>query len=83
MADKDNKNIGAKTPSRVRTLLQLMDDAREKGDTDQVEQIKQELFLLGGFSEGGVSLDFEEGEVASSMFTGGAAIKGRNFSGNY
>ena len=32
---------------------------------------------------GGVSLDFEEGEVASSMFTGGAAIKGRNFSGNY
>jgi len=32
---------------------------------------------------GGVRLDFEEGEVASSMFTGGAAIKGRNFSGNY
>ena len=32
---------------------------------------------------GGVSLDFEEGEVASSMFTGGAAIKGLNFSGNY
>ncbi len=31
----------------------------------------------------GVSLDFEEGEVDSSMFTGGAAIKGRNFSGNY
>ena len=34
-------------------------------------------------NQGGVSLDFEEGEVASSMFNGGAAIRGRNFSGNY
>jgi hypothetical protein len=34
-------------------------------------------------NQGGVSLDFEEGEVASSMFNGGAAMRGRNFSGNY
>ena len=37
----------------------------------------------GKKAEGGVTLDFEEGEVASSMFNGGAAIRGRNFSGNY
>ena len=34
-------------------------------------------------ANGGVSLDFEEANVRDSMFTGGAAIKGRNFSGNY
>jgi len=34
-------------------------------------------------NQGGVSLDFEEANVRDSMFTGGAAMRGRNFSGNY
>ncbi len=34
-------------------------------------------------NQGGVTLDFEEANVRDSMFTGGAAIRGRNFSGNY
>jgi len=34
-------------------------------------------------ADGGVTLDFEEANVRDSMFTGGAAMRGRNFSGNY
>jgi hypothetical protein len=57
-----------------------------KGGTDYSATMSFEQFykkIWPNFAQGGVSLDFEEGEVASSMFTGGAAIKGRNFSGNY
>tara|TARA_R110000764_G_scaffold96892_1_gene180985 strand:- start:139 stop:354 length:216 start_codon:yes stop_codon:yes gene_type:complete len=68
--------------SRLKQLLQLLEDAKVNGDEDQIQLIKHEINLLGR-AEGGVTLDFEEGEVASSMFNGGAAIRGRNFSGNY
>jgi hypothetical protein len=68
--------------SRYKQLLQQLEDAKVNGDDDKIEIIKQELFLMNK-AEGGVTLDFEEGEVASSMFMGGAAIRGRNFSGNY
>ena len=68
--------------SRYKQLLQQLEDAKVNGDDDKIEIIKQELFLMNK-AEGGVTLDFEEGEVASSMFNGGAAIRGRNFSGNY
>ena len=68
--------------SRYKQLLQQLEDAKVNGDDDKIEIIKQELFLMNK-AEGGVTLDFEEGEVANSMFNGGAAIRGRNFSGNY
>tara|TARA_R110000803_G_scaffold68012_1_gene129737 strand:- start:765 stop:995 length:231 start_codon:yes stop_codon:yes gene_type:complete len=57
--------------------------------TDYSAQMSFEEFLsnvwpsMENRADGGVTLDFEEGEVASSMFTGGAAMRGRNFSGNY
>ena len=57
-----------------------------KGGTDYSAQMSFEEFfkrIWPNYAQGGVTLDFEEGEVASSMFNGGAAIRGRNFSGNY
>ena len=57
-----------------------------KGGTDHSAQMSFEEFfkrIWPNYAQGGVTLDFEEGEVASSMFNGGAAIRGRNFSGNY
>jgi hypothetical protein len=56
--------------------------------TDYSAQMSFEEFLSNVWpsmnrAEGGVSLDFEEANVRDSMFTGGAAIRGRNFSGNY
>jgi hypothetical protein len=59
-----------------------------KGGTDHSATMSFEQFFKTVWpsmnrADGGVTLDFEEGEVASSMFNGGAAIRGRNFSGNY
>jgi len=59
-----------------------------KGGTDYSAQMSFEEFLSNVWpsmnrAAGGVSLDFEEANVRDSMFTGGAAIRGRNFSGNY
>tara|TARA_R100000152_G_C6699607_1_gene129400 strand:- start:246 stop:476 length:231 start_codon:yes stop_codon:yes gene_type:complete len=56
--------------------------------TDYSAQMSFEEFLSNVWpsmnrAAGGVSLDFEEANVRDSMFTGGAAIRGRNFSGNY
>ena len=54
--------------------------------TDYSAQMSFEQFykkIWPNYAQGGVSLDFEEANVRDSMFTGGAAIKGRNFSGNY
>ena len=56
--------------------------------TDYSAQMSFEEFLSNVWpsmnrADGGVTLDFEEANVRDSMFTGGAAIKGRNFSGNY
>jgi|TARA_R110000796_G_scaffold167885_1_gene284800 hypothetical protein len=68
--------------SRYKQLLQQLEDAKVNGDDDKIEIIKQELFLMNK-AEGGVTLDFEEANVRDSMFTGGAAMRGRNFSGNY
>jgi len=59
-----------------------------KGGTDHSATMSFEQFFKKVWpgmnkAEGGVTLDFEEANVRDSMFTGGAAIKGRNFSGNY
>jgi len=42
-------------PSRITQLLQLLEEAKRKGDTDQIQIIEQELFLMRK-AEGGVVL---------------------------
>jgi hypothetical protein len=56
-------------------------------DTNAADSMSLPEFMYKEYgkkrNQGGVTLDFEEANVRDSMFTGGAAIRGRNFSGNY
>jgi len=40
-------------PSRLKQLLQLLEEAKIKGDTDQVGILEQELFTMKDKKEGG------------------------------
>lgn len=43
-------------PSRVTQLMQLLEEAKRKGDTDQVQILEQELFLMKQKADGGMIL---------------------------
>jgi len=43
-------------PSRVTQLMQLLEEAKRKGDTDQVQILEQELFLMKQKADGGMVL---------------------------
>jgi len=40
-------------PSRYTQLLQLLEEAKMKGDTDQISVIEQELYTMKNKKEGG------------------------------
>jgi len=40
-------------PSRYTQLLQLLEEAKIKGDTDQVDILEQELYTMKNKNEGG------------------------------
>ena len=69
------------TPHRRTQLMQLAQDARESGNHDLFEEVRSDIFKefnldIGGMAEGGVTLQFDEGEVAETMFRGGVGFKG-------
>lgn len=84
---------------RKEQLMQLLDDAREKGDDDMIVEIEAELFQMGdgegmmgggmvkgrGYRYGGKVKGYSDGmSVSSSTGRGcGAAVKGKGFSGAY
>jgi hypothetical protein len=47
-------------PSRISQLLVLLEEAKEKGDTDKVKEIESDLFKERKMKAGG---EVEEGEV--------------------
>ena len=84
---------------RKEQLMQLLDDAREKGDDDMIVEIEAELFQMGdgegmmgggmvkgrGYRYGGKVKGYRDGmSVSSDTGRGcGAAVKGKAFSGTY
>ena len=73
------------TASRVKQLNDLLADAYEMGDDDQVEILKQELFTINPnyvkeFNEGGFAKGSAEGSTIKmkpmKMKSGGAAKRG-------
>ena len=70
--------------SRITQLKQLAKDASKAGDVDAYEILRGDIFRefnfdigdMDNYAEGGVSLEFDEGEVAANMFRGGAGFKG-------
>lgn len=72
--------------SRRTQLMQLAKEASKTGDLDAYEILRGDIFREFNFdigamdndnyAEGGVSLEFDEGEVAANMFRGGAGFKG-------
>lgn len=84
---------------RKEQLMQLLDDAREKGDDDMIVEIEAELFQMGdgegmmgggmvkgrGYRYGGKVKGYRDGmSVSSDMGRGcGAAVSGKKFSGTY
>jgi hypothetical protein len=84
---------------RKEQLMQLLDDAREKGDDDMIVEIEAELFqiddgegMMGGgmvkgrgYRYGGKVKGYRKGmSVSSDTGRGcGSAVKGKAFSGTY
>jgi hypothetical protein len=79
--------------TRRSQLMQLLADAREKGDDDMIIEIEAELFQMGddegmmggGYRYGGKVKGYRDGmSVSSDTGRGcGAAVKGKKFSGTY
>jgi hypothetical protein len=85
--------------TRRAQLMQLLDDAREKGDDDMIIEIEAELFQMSdddgmmgggmvkgrGYRYGGKVKGYRDGmSVSSDTGRGcGAAVKGKAFSGTY
>jgi len=69
------------------TKKQIKEGRKKYIDSNAADSMSLPEFMYREYGRknaaGGVSLDFEEANVRDSMFTGGAAIRGRNFSGNY
>lgn len=84
---------------RKEQLMQLLDDAREKGDDDMIVEIEAELFQMGdgegmmgggmvkgrGYRYGGKVKGYRDGmSVSSDTGRGcGAAVSGKKFSGTF
>ena len=84
---------------RKEQLMQLLDDAREKGDDDMIVEIEAELFQMGddegmmgggmvkdrGYRYGGKVKGYSSGmSVSSDTGRGcGAAVSGKKFSGTF
>ena len=84
---------------RKEQLMQLLDDAREKGDDDMIVEIEAELFQMGddegmmgggmvkdrGYRYGGKVKGYSSGmSVSSDTDRGcGAAVSGKKFSGTF